>query len=285
VWRLRAPLPFWLLVSLPWPAHAQIDAATRAGWNRPVAPFRIVENIYYVGASEVSSFLIVGDKGAFVLDGGLPESAPIIARNIRELGFRLGDVKILINSHAHFDHAGGLAELKRLSGAKMYASRADSVTLASGRHANPSGHAPSVFPQVSVDHTVEDGEVVRLGKLELTAHLTPGHTRGCTSWTMRAGEHAVLFHCSTTFPGYRLVDNPDYPEIARDYERSFATLRSLDCDVLLAPHGSFFQLSERMRDHNFVDRAGCRAFIEKGATEFARELARQRQVGSARSNK
>ena len=157
------------------PAAAPFSA-DRVAWNKPHKPFQVIGNIYYVGTAGVSAFLIRTPDGDILTDGGLPESAPLIEANIRALGVPLSDVKILLNSHAHFDHAGGLAALKKATGAKLYASAADTPYLESGRITfGPSASIP--FPPVKVDHTVKDGETVSLGGVTLTAHLTPGHTR------------------------------------------------------------------------------------------------------------
>jgi metallo-beta-lactamase class B len=270
---------------LPGAAARAQDARTRAAWNEPMAPFRVIGNVYYVGVAGVSSFLITTKEGHVLLDGGFEESAPRIAASIEALGFHLKDVRLLINSHAHLDHAGGLAELKRRSGARLIASRGDAALLAAGRQMDFSGRPDSQFPRVAVDRVVEDGQRVELGDAQLTAHLTPGHTPGCTTWTYPVTEggrtYQVLFHCSTTAPGYRLVDNPRYPRIAEDYARAFATLEGLPCDVLLAPHGELFGLADKRARlgagaNPFVDPSGCRNVLEASRAAFNRELARQR---------
>jgi metallo-beta-lactamase class B len=264
---------------------AQRDSGERAEWNRPVAPFHIIGNIYYVGVSGVTSFLITTAQGHILVDGGFPETAPIIAKNIAALGFRMQDVKVLLNSHAHYDHCGGLAELKRLSGAQMVASRADAEVLESGGRVSFEGWKNSGFPPVKVDRVIADEETVRLGDVALTANLTPGHTKGCTTWTMPvnvAGKtYHVVFFCSTSVPGYRLVNNLKYPEIAADYQRSFARLRRLPCDVFLAPHGGFFHLAEKRARlgkggaNPFVDPTEFRTFLDNSERDFQRELKKQ----------
>jgi metallo-beta-lactamase class B len=264
---------------------AQRDSGERAEWNRPVAPFHIIGNIYYVGVSGVTSFLITTAQGHILVDGGFPETAPIIAKNIAALGFRMQDVKVLLNSHAHYDHCGGLAELKRLSGAQMVASRADAEVLESGGRVSFEGWKNSGFPPVKVDRVIADEETVRLGDVALTANLTPGHTKGCTTWTMPvnvAGKtYHVVFFCSTSVPGYRLVNNLKYPEIAADYQRSFARLRRLPCDVFLAPHGGFFHLEEKRARlgkggaNPFVDSTEFSAFLDDSERDFQRELKKQ----------
>jgi metallo-beta-lactamase class B len=264
----------------------QANANMRA-LNRPVAPFRIIGNIYYVGASDITSFLIVSREGDILIDGGLVETAPQIEANIQKLGFRLSDVKILLNSHAHYDHAGGLSELERATGAQFYASVGDAPVLQSGGRSDFFFGDSLTFPPVKVDRLLRDGDVVKLGGTTLTAHLTPGHTKGCTTWTTTAEEngtaHPVVFVCSTTvLSGVRLVNNPAYPNIASDFEHTFQTLKSLPCDVFLASHGSFFNLTDKRaalrrepKSNPFVDPAGYRAYVVRSEAAFREELHRQ----------
>jgi metallo-beta-lactamase class B len=245
-------------------------------WNQPFAPFHILGNIEYVGMRGVSAFLITTPSGSILLDGGLPESAPLIEKNIAELGFRLKDVKVLLNSHAHFDHAGGLAALKKATGAKLVASRGDAPALRAG---NPQQ------PAVVVDRVIGDGDTVELGGSVLTAHVTPGHTPGCTTWTMTANDAGrplrVVFYCSTSVID-RLVGNTHYPAIIADYERSFAVLHDLPCDVFLGPHPDFFQLAakrERLSSgapNPFIDPGELRRYIDKSEQQFRDTLARER---------
>lgn len=254
---------------------AQQTTDQRAAWNRPFQPFHLIGNIYYVGATGVSAFLVVTGAGSVLLDGGLPETAPQIARNLTELGFRLGDVKYLLNSHAHFDHAGGLAELKQLSGAKMVASSGDAPALREGGPA---------MPAVGVDRIVADGEALRLGDTTLMAHVTPGHTQGCTTWTMTAMEkdraYRVVFYCSTSVVD-RLVGNLQYPRIATDYEHSFKKLRTLSSDVFLAPHPIFFDLENKRKKlkaggpNPFVDPTELPRFVENSERQFRADLEKQ----------
>ena len=281
----------FLLVLSALTLHAQQSDAEAASWNRPIAPFRLIGNVYYVGTAGLASYLIVTPQGDILLDGGLPESAPLIERGVAALGFRMKDIKILLNSHAHFDHAGGLAALKRDSGAKLMASRADTALLEKGRQVYFSRHADSSFPPVSVDRVIEDGAAVQLGGVTMTAHLTPGHTKGCTTWTMpvveRGKTHQVLFFCSMSAPDYLLTHNPKYPDIVADYESSFAKLSKLQCDVFLAPHGSFFDLEgkrRRMREggpNPFVDPAEFQAFLAIAREEFETKLRQQTTASRA----
>jgi metallo-beta-lactamase class B len=277
-------LSFVAVLSFAYATFGQRDSTERAEWNQPVEPFRIIGNIYYVGVTGVASYLIATPKGHVLLDGGFAESALIIEKNIASLNFRVQDVKYLLNSHAHYDHCGGLATLKRASGAQMVATRADAEVLESGRQKNYS-IPDSLFPRVKVDRLIGDGETVELGGATLTAVLTPGHTKGCTTWTMRAKElgktYEVVFYCSTSVPGYPLVDNPRYPEIVSDYEQSFTRLRLLPCDVFLAPHGSFFHLMEKRAEmtkggaNPFVDSSELRSWVDQSEQEFQQELKAQ----------
>jgi len=264
-------------------AFAQRYAQERVDWNRPMKPFRIAGNIYYVGAAGVSSFLITTPQGAILIDGGLPETAPLIEKSIAQLGFKIADVKYLLNSHAHFDHAGGLAELKRLSGAQVVASAGDSETLRTGVDSflGPEGS----FPPVKVDRVIGENETIRLGETVLTAHLTPGHTRGSTTWAMpvsdRTNVYQAVFHSSTTVAANRLVQNRNYPQIVSDYRASFAKLRKLPCDIFLAPHGSFFQLAEKLQKRTdsgpnpFIDSGELKRFVDKSEQDFEKELKEQ----------
>jgi metallo-beta-lactamase class B len=250
----------------------------RREWNQPVPPFRIVGNIHYVGAAGVSAFLIESGEGLMLLDGGLPETAAQIAQGIAALGFRVRDVEYLLNSHAHYDHAGGLAELKRRSGGAVVAAAGDAPALRAG--------GPDM-PPVAVDRIVSDGEAVRLGEVSLTANVTPGHTKGCTTWTTTATEGdrrlAVTFHCSTSVVD-RLVGNTAYPEIVGDYERTFARLRGLASDVFLAPHPGFFRMEEKRArmatggPNPFVDQTELGRFVDASERQFRSALAKERST-------
>lgn len=280
--RFAAALALALLCG---PARAEDPfSQTRIDWNRPHKPFHVIGNIYYVGAAGVSAFLIKTPAGDILTDGGLPESAPLIEKNIQALGIKLSDVKILLNSHAHFDHAGGLAELKRVSGAKLYASAADKPFLETGRITfGPSVADP--FPPVKVDHVVADGETVSLGGATLTAHLTPGHTPGCTSWTMPVTEaghtYQVMFFCSISVAGNPLTGSKAYPDIARDYVASFAKLNGMHVDVFLAPHGAQFGMDAKLArmtegaPNPFVDAQEFPHYLAAARKDYDAELAKQ----------
>jgi metallo-beta-lactamase class B len=264
---------------------AQADETSRS-WNKPVAPFRIAGNLYYVGAIEITSYLITTPEGHFLLDGGFVETAPQIEHNIAGLGFKLSDVKFLLNSHAHYDHAGGLAELKKVTGAKFLASEGDAPLLRSGGHGDFRFGDTLTFPPIVPDQIVHDGEAVRLGNQMVVAHLTPGHTKGCTTWTtkIRNGDRVydVVFVGSQSALDYKFVGQESYPGITVDFERSFALLNHLSCDIFLASHSGFFHFVEKHErllrgDANaFIDPNGYKAYLRESEQEFRDKLARQR---------
>jgi metallo-beta-lactamase class B len=267
-------------------------SASPRAWAEAREPFHVVGDIYSVGSAEVTSFLVTSPKGHVLIDGGFAESAPQIVRNIDKLGFKLEDVKVLLSSHAHFDHAGGLAELKRRTGAQVVASRADAEALARGGKGDPQFGDAIPFAPVYADRLVQDGGVVRVGPIELVAHVTPGHTQGCTTWTtvQREDNRAlhVVFVCSVSVPDeYRLIGNPRYPRAVEDYERSFRILRGLPCDVLLGPHASFFQQDERRAriaegaPNPFIDPAAYTTYLDRSEQAFRAHLEKERVAPAA----
>ena len=272
----RAVLLVAGIVLASWPlAERTLDGRTL--WNQPFQPFRVIGNIYYVGAANLSVFLIVTPAGSVLLDGGLRETAPQIARNVASLGFRLTDVKYLLATHAHYDHAGGLAELKRRSGALVVASSGDAPGFQMGN---------AEVPPVAVDRVIGDGETLRMGDTTLTAHVTPGHTQGCVTWTMVATEHGrayrVLFFCGSTSIFTPLVRKPRYPGIAADYERSFRVFRALPSDVFLPGHPDQFDMyskRKKMRPgapNPFVDPTELGRFVGVAEARFREELEKER---------
>jgi len=292
---MKCSFSFALLVALAALAKAQADPTSRS-WNKPVSPFRIVGNLYYVGAIEIGSFLITTRKGHILLDGGFVETAPQIEQNVAQLGFKLEDVKILLNSHAHFDHAGGLAELKQKTGAKLIASERDAELLRNGGHGDFRFGDTLPFPPVQVDQIIGDGEPIQLGGQELIALLTPGHTKGNTTWTTKVSDGAksydVVFAGSPTALDYQLVGKESYPGIASDFEKTFAVLKKLPCDIFLSDHGSFFsfeQKRERLaRGENpnpFIDPDGYRRFVIQYEKEFHDKLEAQRKAAASSAPK
>ncbi len=254
-------------------------------WNRPHKPFHIIGDVYYVGTAGLASYLITTPRGDILIDGGTPESGPLIEKNIHNLGFNMRDVKYLLNSHAHYDHCGGLAQLKRDSGAQMVASRADAAVLEAGHHDSYGGNWSGSFPAVHVDRIVNDGDRVELGGVVVTAMLTPGHTKGDTTWLLQTTEaghpYSVIFYGSTTVPGYPLVHNREYPNIVSDYQSTFARLRTVHADVFLGNHTEFFDMDEKLArvkpgaPNPFVDPSELPRFVANSEASFNEELAKQ----------
>lgn len=277
-----------LLFIAAWmPAHAQY-APGRPEWNRPIEPFRIVGNLYYVGASDVSSYLITTPEGHILVDSGFRETVPIIEANLKKLGFRMEDVRLLLTSHGHYDHVGGMAEIKARTKARLLANPAEVPLLSRGGKGDFAFKDSYPYPPVTPDGLLRDGEEVGLGGTILTAHFTPGHTKGCTSWTATIQEggrpYRVVIACSLTAPDYRLVDNPQYPEIIADFEATFAKLRALPCDVFLSLHSWDFGLLRKIQareddpSHNpFVDPEGYWNFIDKAQAAIRRQVEEQRR--------
>jgi metallo-beta-lactamase class B len=280
---------FWIALAslfLATVSFAQSDPEARS-WNEPVEPFRIVGNLYYVGASDITSYLFATPEGHIVIDGGFEETAPQIRANIEKLGFKLRDVRILLNSHGHFDHAAGLAELKSATGARFLASAREIPLLARGGLDDPQFGNRFPFPRIYADGIVRDGQRVTVGGTSLVAHLTPGHTPGCTSWTTeirdRGRTHRVILMCSSSVPeSYRLIDNPRHPDAVADYRSHFAFLRSQRPDIPLGSHGRFFDLKgkiEKMRAgasiNPFIDPEGYAQHIAASEKRFEEAVAKQ----------
>lgn len=264
-------------------------ASIPVDWTTNHAPFRIGGNLYYVGSNDLAAYLIVTPEGNILLNANLPSSAPLIQQSIESLGFKMADTKILLNGQAHYDHVGATAVIKRMTHARVEVMDADVDAMQSGGktdflfYKDPSAQ----FEPVKVDHVLHDGEQVRLGSSVLTAHLTPGHTKGDTTWTMQIVEagkpyEVVFFGGAGVNPGNNLIDDPRYPTEAADFERAFRTLRSLPCDVFLGAHGIYFGLKEKYArfrggDKNaFVDPAGYRAYTDDREKAFRDELDKQR---------
>ncbi|MFT4252401.1 MAG: CAU/MBL1b family subclass B3 metallo-beta-lactamase [Caulobacter sp.] len=255
-------------------------------WSKPMRPYRVVGNIYYVGSEGLSAWLITSPEGHVVLDGGpSAEGAKLIERNIAALGFKLTDVKVLINTHAHFDHAGGLAQLKADTGAKLWASRADKPALEKGQHFGDNSNGLTPFPAVKVDKAFGDETKLKMGGAILVAHLTPGHTVGCTTWTTQVVEKDrplnVTFPCSLSVAGNVLVGNKTHKTIVADYRASFATMRTLPTDVMLPSHeeqgGLLAKRQKQLRGDAdaFIDPVEFGRFVNASETAFNKELARQ----------
>jgi metallo-beta-lactamase class B len=245
---------------------------TLQNWSLPFEPRRIVGNIYYVGTNLISSFLIVTPEGHILLDTGHIQMLPQVEANIEKLGFKPKDVKILLNSHAHFDHCGGFAEFKRQTGATIVASKLDGELMVHGGKGDFYWGDDLAYEPVTPDRYVSDGERVELGGVSLVGHLTPGHTKGCTTWSMRVNEAGkeldVLFLCGLTVSPYKLTNNERYPNIVDDARNTFTRLRGMHADVMLAPHGFYFDLEGKAARQT---EGSANPFIDAG--ELGRHLA------------
>ncbi len=259
---------------------------TDRSWNQPVEPFKIAGNVYYVGANEITSYLITTPNGHIVIDGGYKETVPLITANIVKLGFKVEDVKFLLNSQAHYDHASGLADLKKVTGAKMLASVEDAKLLARGGKDDPNFGDEYLFDPIIADKTFSDGWKLTLGGTTMTANITAGHTKGCTTWTTTVNDGgkklSVIFVCSTTAPGYKLVGNEKYPEIISDFETTFKRMRKMKVDIFLSAHASQFAMEEKLvalrkgaNPNPFIDPKGYAAFIDATEKAFRDRLGSQ----------
>jgi metallo-beta-lactamase class B len=258
--------------------------------NQPVEPYRIADGVYFVGASDISSFLITTPAGHILIDAGYESTAPQIEANIAKLGVKLAEVKILLNTQAHFDHAAGFARLKQATGAQLMISEADvPVIEGGGRGDFVLTGAQYAFPPVTVDRRLRDGDEVRLGGRTLTARWTPGHTKGCTTWTFDAADRGRTYKAAvlcglTILDGTRVTGMPSYPTIETDYERTFEVLKRLQPEIFLGAHPSYYGGAEKARrakanpdgPNPFVDAAGFRSYIEAAEKRFRDQVARER---------
>jgi metallo-beta-lactamase class B len=271
---------------------ARAPAAENADWTAPQAPFRIAGNLYYVGSRDLASYLLVTPQGDILINSSLESSVPLIRSSVEQLGFRFQDIKVLLISHAHWDHDAGSAALKQQTGARYMVMDDDVPVVESGGARD--FHYPDIhYPAVKVDRLLHDGDTVRLGDTVLVAHKTPGHTRGCTTWTLKVNDggrslDVVIVGSWNVNAGFRLVDRPgqpaSYPGIAADYRRTFALLKALPCDVFLGAHGAYFGMLAKLdRLHAgatgnvWVDPAGYQAAIAEKERAFEAELTRQQQ--------
>ena len=255
-------------------------------------PFRIMGNTYSVGSPTVSVYLITTDKGDVLIDVGLAADAPLTEKNIRALGIKLSDIKILLNNHAHRDHAGGLAQLKADTGAILIASEGDRSTLESGKALGSETVQRLQFPPVKVDRAIKDGDTFTLGGVTFTAHVTAGHTRGCTSWSwpvtdpLDGSKHIALDFCGATVSTNSLVPE-QYPGIIANYRHTFATAKSLPGDLFLAPHTEFYApAAKRLKlgdpgPNPFLDRAGFEALVDSQKVLFETAYAEAQQKAAA----
>lgn len=260
-------------------------------WNQPEAPLHIAGNLYYVGTNYLASYLFVTPQGDILINPDFAESVPLIEKNVAAVGQKFSDIKIILISHAHDDHAAGCALAKKLSGAKLMVMAQDVPVIESGGAHDFAYHVR--WAPAHVDRALHDGDTVSLGGTTLVAHLTPGHTKGCTTWTGDIKDHGKTLHMvivgsPNVNPGYRLVNNKAYPTIAQDYDTTFRVLRSLPCDLFLGAHGAYFDFAAKRKritpggPNPFIDPAGYKAFVDETEGNFRRELAKQQAASAAR---
>jgi metallo-beta-lactamase class B len=262
-----------------------VALAQSADWSAAHQPYRVMGNIYYVGTKGIGVYLITTPKGHILLDGATEQGAKVVEANIKALGFKLKDVKYLIETHAHFDHVGGTATIKQDTGATFIASAADRAGLEGGIHDGLFNYGKATFTPIKVDRVIADGGKLTLGGTSLTAVITPGHSRGCTAWTMRINDkgkpRTVIFYGSTTTAGNILVNNMIYPNIVSDFRSSFAKLKTIKADVFLTNHPEFADLEGKralqMAGHTdaFVNAKELPAYVAKSEADFNAELAKQ----------
>jgi metallo-beta-lactamase class B len=269
--------------------HAQANPA----WTTPIAPFHIAGNLYYVGSQDLASYLIVTPQGNILINSSLIDSVPMIRNSVEQLGFKFNDIKVLLISHAHWDHDAGSAEVIRETGAKYMVMDGDVSVVESGG-ATDFAYSKDTYPRAKVDRVLHDGDTVTLGDTVLVAHKTAGHTQGCTTWTLKEKEagrwlNVVIVGSWNVNPGWRLVDRPSqpasYPKITADYRRTFALLEALPCDVFLGAHGAYFGMLAKLerikagaKENVWIDPEGYHAAVAERKQAFEAELKRQENL-------
>lgn len=296
----RFPFAVLLLAAVTAPLAAQrpdtagytpAECPPCASWNAVQSPFRIHGNTFYVGTRGLAALLVTSDSGHILVDAGLPESAPLIAASIRALGFDVRDIRLIVNSHAHYDHAGGIAALQRLSGARVAASALSAPTMRTGmaQPGDPQHSIALAYPGIANVFEVAEGDTLRVGDAAIVAHSTPGHTQGGTSWTWRScegGSCLDLVYADSQTPvsadDFHFTRNATYPHAIADFERGFAVLERLRCDILVTPHPGASQLFERFAAREggnaaaLVDGDACRRYAASARKQLAARIARER---------
>jgi metallo-beta-lactamase class B len=296
-WHMQRLLMLCLfLIAASVQAAATAHASENPDWRAPLAPFQIGDNLYYVGSRDLAAYLVTTPKGNILINANLAASPPLIRKSIEKLGFRWSDTKILLNSQAHFDHMGGAAEILRQTHADNRVMDGDVDVVESGGRTDFLAKSGSLqtFASAHVDRVLHDGDTVALGGMTLTAHKTAGHTRGCTTWTLRShlpGEpkgtlrNIVIVGGASFWSDFHFVDRPErpasYPGIAADFRRTFATLHVLPCDVFLGAHGIYFDLLGKQSRHSkngvsvWIDPDGYRAFVDDAELAFNTAVAEE----------
>lgn len=273
-------------------APSRCDAC--AEWNQPQAPFRIFGNTYYVGTAQLSAILIRTNDGLILIDGALPQSAPLIDANIRALGFDTAEIKLIVTSHTHFDHVGGVAALQRATGAMVAASPSSAQALREGRPTSddPQFASPdNRFPRVVDVTVIADGEALNVGDVAITPHFTPGHTPGGTTWTWRSCEQERCLNIvyadslnAVSADGFLFTTRSGRSPLVDNFRRSIRTVEALPCDILLSPHSDFFGMADKLRRRGegqsdvFVDPTACRRYVAAASARLDRRIATEREI-------
>jgi metallo-beta-lactamase class B len=275
------------------PTAQAANASVPPDWVNPFPPHRVMGNIYYVGSEGLASYLITTPQGNILINSSLEQSVPLIQASIEKLGFKFSDTKILLISHAHWDHCAGSAKIRAMTHAKYMVLDADVPVIESGgkkdfRYGND---ASTYYPPTKVDRVLHDGDEVKLGNVILVAHKTAGHTKGCTTWTMKVKDDesgktydVVIVGSPNVNPGYKLVNNAEYPQIAQDYEHAFAVWKALPCDIFLGAHGAYYDMAAKYpkltdtSTNPFIDPQGYKAYITDREAAFQEELKKQQSA-------
>ena len=251
-------------------------------WAKPIEPFQMAPQVWYVGTENLSSILITTPEGHLLIDAGLDQSAELIKSNIERLGFKVGDIQYLLNSHARLDQAGGLAKMKAWSGARLITSRENAKQLALGGAEDFALGDALLFPPVIVDREIRNRERFYLGGVEITALLTPGHLPGATSWKIKLSNKDVLIYAdSLATPDYYLINNKNYPTIVDDLNDSFAVLSEQKVDIFIASKGERFNLKGKINQYKkgdqraFYDREGLARYVDLSKAALNKQLEAQ----------
>src|SRR5690349_7834696 len=284
-------LAFLLAVALIVVANEAPPPPVQQDYTEPFPAFRIAGDLYYVGSKGLASYLITTPEGHILINSSLEANVPMIRTSVESLGFKFTDIKILLISHAHYDHCAGSAKIKELTGAKYMVMDGDVDVVESGGKSDfQYGNDPTAqYPPAKVDRVLHDGDEVKLGKAILKAHLTPGHTKGCTTWTMKVNDgsklrNVVIIGSPNVNPGYRLVESKVYPRIFEDFQKTFAVLNSLPVDYFLGAHGSYFNLETKYPrlkagdSRALIDPAGYKRYVRERDTAFRLEFIKQMEI-------
>ncbi|MCB1121287.1 MAG: subclass B3 metallo-beta-lactamase [Verrucomicrobiae bacterium] len=280
--RLFLPIKLILLLSIGLQAQHE-------DWTKPFPAFRVIGNLYAVGTYDLGVYLVTSGDGHILINTGLEDSTPLIRENIESLGFRLEDVKILLTMQAHWDHTAALAEIKQLTGARLWATPGDAPVLEDGGFSDPHFGGKEIFKPIKVDKIIRDGEVIKLGEVRLTVHEHPGHTQGSSSYSMQVRENGreyavVIANMGTINEGKRLVIDPTYPGVSEDFANTYRRQKAMHVDVWVAAHGGQYDQHEKYQPgqpyspDTFLDPDGFKAEVERLEKIYLEQLAEEKST-------